>query len=438
MFWILICENIVTIDNRLGTEVSTHLNLGSRLQSYMDANLSTTRRHRTLEKCCDDPLSFHLKPGSKHSQRCDGDTCNDRYEVVADETGYLNRKIGLTQNDHMPIDIFVAGDSVLQGIGMPSVLESVQELIATKIWNLSLGNYGPRQKINALITYALPRRPRWVVVEFYSGNDVSDAIEYDLCERVGDFRCAFNDFEVRREIFAHPIYRTLAVESESMIHTFDYYAENYFNIAITRHTIHTTKDIIRKKIRDWSNRSPARNGNNDNFKTPNEILARPAGASVEFRPGKLLDWVKAGMAVTHNYYEHLITKMAETERPPTVILIYNPSGYEIYRDILLPGDSELDSVAAFQFEAQRSFTNQHGWLFLDLTEPLRDEVKESKTWIYGPRDGVHWSHKGTAIVARILARELLRVVGQDKRGFNQSRRFVLHGKTSISTLDSDC
>ena len=45
-FWIVICENIVTIDNALGTRISARLELGMKLHSYVDANIKDRRFFR--------------------------------------------------------------------------------------------------------------------------------------------------------------------------------------------------------------------------------------------------------------------------------------------------------------------------------------------------------------------------------------------------------
>ena len=165
--WILICENIVTIDNVFGSQISGALRLDFRLHSYVDTTLHTKAR-RYLEPCCGDPLTWHYRPGSLYRHTFDCATCNEPYEVRVDETGYLNRQPDLMQS-HQQIDLFLAGDSVLQGMGVPSVVEWLQAQIPLRMWNLSIQAYSPRQKINALIAYALPKQPRWLIVEFYAG-----------------------------------------------------------------------------------------------------------------------------------------------------------------------------------------------------------------------------------------------------------------------------
>ena len=399
LFWILFCENIVAVDNLIGTRVTAGLPLGPRLRAYVDANLTSSRRH-FYQQCCGDPLSYNLKPGSRHTETYDCPTCNDPYQTVADETGYLNKQVGLMTNSPR-IDIFIAGDSVLQGVGMPSVVESLRDQIPVTMWNLSLNGYGPRQKINTLLTYALPKHPQWLVVEFFSENDVSDAIEDDVCGQQADFRCRFSFPEVRRRLLAHPVYRTMLGANPNEISLFDSYAENYFTLAVSKHLIHTLRYTIKVMVRE---------GN----KTGDVPLmpGPPVRPTDELRDGQFLSWVRAGMAVTHREYERLVTRLAGLENKPKVILLYNPSAYEIYRDIFRKPEPEYNEIAVFQLEAQRAFAKRNGWIFVDLTEPLRNTLKRDKAWIYGRYDQMHWSQKGTAVIAPILGAELLKVISK--------------------------
>jgi hypothetical protein len=403
VFWIIICENIVTVDNVLGTGITRNLTLGPELSAYADVNLRSETGRKHFHQCCNDPLSFNLRPGSTYRHTYDCPTCNKPYETVVDETGYLNQQPGLMVRSNQ-IDLFVAGDSVMQGWGMPSVLELLRERIPIKMWNLSIEGYGARQKVNALITYALPKRPKWVIVEFYSGNDPSDAVENDLCATANDFRCGYNEIALSRIASAHPVYGPLVQES-NRIHAFDHYAENSFTLAVTRYFIHAGKDLIRNRLMAGTRESSAGGAKSDDL--PVDFpLGNPGATPVYIRSGKLPDWVKAGMTLVHRDYERLVATVAGMDTPPKIVLLYNPTGYEIYRDILFDRNSKHDEISEIQLQAQRSFAKKHDWLFLDLTEPLRNEVRESKTWIFGRYDAGHWSHKGTAVVASVLASEL--------------------------------
>ena len=248
--WILICENIVTIDNVFGSQISGSLRLDFRLQSYVDTTLHTKAR-RYLEPCCNDPLTWHYRPGSLYRATFDCATCNEPYEVRVDETGYLNRQPGLMQS-HQQIDLFLAGDSVLQGMGVPSVVEWLRAQIPLRMWNLSIQAYSPRQKISALIAYALPKQPRWLIVEFYAGNDLPEEIRNDVCESTGDFRCRYSEPEVRRRLAQHPVYRTIfdvGAASTDIFATFADAATHNLTLATTRYLINALKGRPRRGSR---------------------------------------------------------------------------------------------------------------------------------------------------------------------------------------------
>src|SRR5207253_11395592 len=101
--WILLCEQMVLMDKVLGTHISRNWRLGVRLETYVLRTLYPTEQ-RDLEGCCNDPLTWHYRPGSRHratfdcpsgTATCDCPTCQASYEVTVDETGYLNRPLGL-------------------------------------------------------------------------------------------------------------------------------------------------------------------------------------------------------------------------------------------------------------------------------------------------------------------------------------------------------
>jgi hypothetical protein len=403
--WILICENIVTIDNALGSQISQSLRLDLRLHSYVDTNLRT-RVRKYLASCCDDPLTWHYQPGSLYRTTFDCATCGEPYEVRVDKTGYLNRQPGLMQSDQ-PIDLFLAGDSVLQGIGMPSVVEWLREQIPLRMWNLSIQAYGPRQKINALITYALPKRPQWLIVEFYAGNDLAEEFRNDVCESSGNFHCRYNALEVRSRLAQHPVYRTIfevdAVSKDIFAMFADVSAHN-LTLATTRYLIGALKGAIKA-----GGDAPVPGLEEEEGIA--DVVPTVGGPPSRVSQDQQLAYLKTGMALTQASYERLVAKMEGMEFRPTVILLYNPNPYEIYRDIWVKPNPEADQTSAFQREALSGFAHLHSWYFLDLTEPLRQEVRDRQMWLYGQYDRSHWSSQGTAVVADVLAAELSKIIG---------------------------
>jgi hypothetical protein len=390
----------------LGSQISTDLPVGFKLQAYIGDHLNSLPRLKLLQPCCNDSLTYNLKPGTRHRETYDCDTCNEAYEITVDETGYLNQQAGLW-NASDQIEVFVAGDSVLQGVGAPGVFESVRTRTPLKIWNLSLSGYGPRDKVNALLTYALPKRPRWLIVDFYSANDPTDSMDDEACEKFRDFRCKFSRPELRRQILEHPIYGSLVKPEPNQFEVFDYYAEHSLTIAVTRHVT----DRIKSQLKHWLSREPDPI-HADGPQSRAVDIAHPGQTTVPVRPERLEDWVKAGTALAHKNYERLAAEIARSEQKPSVILLYNPSAYEIYRDIMVKPNPLYDELGAFQRSAQRDFAQRHGWIFLDLTEPLRSKLKSTRAWIYGRYDGAHWSRAGTIIVADVLATELLEIIRQ--------------------------
>jgi hypothetical protein len=403
--WILICEHIVTLDNILGTQISRHLSLGVRLETYVLRTLHTGDLIER-EPCCDDPLTWHYRPGSRYRKTFDCPTCNTPYEITVDETGYLNQPRGLLQRSAQ-IDLFLVGDSVLQGEGVPNVLEWLRTQIPLRMWNLSIEAYGPRQKTNAVLTYALPKSPKWLIVEFYAGNDVPEAIRDDLCASGGDFRCRYNTVEVPRRLAQHQVYHTIfEVPTDVWARLADYSAEN-LTLATTRYLISAMKNAIKQRFAAPDIPPPGRDAAHEFYNSRVTLVPWPPA---KVREGQWLAYLKAGMAVTQQQYERLWAALEGMEHKPTVILLYNPTPYEIYRRLWMDPNPRADQTSAFQREALSAFAHSHGWRFLDLTEPLRQEVRAREVWVFGRYDKSHWSPQGTAIVADVLAAELLKII----------------------------
>ena len=401
--WIFFCEQIVTFDKVFGTRISRHLRLGVRLQTYALRTLSMedTGEQKELETCCDDPLTWHYRPGSRYRATFDCPTCSAPYEVTVDETGYLNQPLGLMQR-HQQIDLFLAGDSGLQGLGVPSVVEQLRGQLPVRLWNLSIQAYGPRQKVNALLTYALPKSPQWLVID-HVGNDGPEAIRDDVCESRGDFRCRYNRPEVERRVAQHPTYSTIfdVRTGGGWARLADYATEN-LTLATTRYLLNAMKQRLAALVNAAPHRDAAREFYNLRFPPP------VAGPPVPVRQGQWLAYFQAGMAATQQQYKRLWVALEGMKHKPTVILLYIPSPYEVYRDMEAEPDQRADQMSALQREALSAFAHTHGWQFLDLTEPLREAVQGGAVWLYGRYDTSHWSPQGTAVVADVLAAELLK------------------------------
>jgi len=327
----------------------------------------------------------------------------------------VNQPAGLMASGDQ-IDMFVAGDSVLQGLGVPSVMEFLRDQFPVTLWNLSLAGYGPRQKISALIAYALPKHPKWLVVEFYPNNDVADTIVADVCEDIQDFRYCYWTIEPAHRIMRHPLYSTMAGRANNIFEILKYYAAQNFTLATTRYiiatlktTLNALKGTLKRRLTIGIDRSVPRSEGKDHLEPP-KIKFVDWVKHTRPQRGKLLDWAIASMPLVYGNYERLAAKVAEMENKPQVILLYHPTPYELYHDILTDRNADYDRIADFLKSSQRAFAEKHGWVFLDLTAPLRHELQANKIWLYGRYDPTHWSHEGTTLVASVLKAELLKVI----------------------------
>jgi hypothetical protein len=93
---------------------------------------------------------------------------------AADALGYRNES---------PLEaeypIAVSGDSFTSHSVDPGQWPKLlSESLGIPVLNLGLQGYGPHSEVEALIRFGLPRKPRWVILAWYEGNDLIDAQEY--------------------------------------------------------------------------------------------------------------------------------------------------------------------------------------------------------------------------------------------------------------------
>ena len=81
--WVALCENIVLVDRIFGTRQSAQLRVGPRLTTYIQTRLPSVDRRET-EPCCNDPLTWHYRPGSSHRAVFDCPTCYPPFEATVD------------------------------------------------------------------------------------------------------------------------------------------------------------------------------------------------------------------------------------------------------------------------------------------------------------------------------------------------------------------
>jgi hypothetical protein len=255
-------------------------------------------------------------------------------------------------------------------------------------------------------------------------------------------------------LFAHhPFYATIFdVRTDGWARVADYTTEN-LTLAMTHYLLDTMKGVMKQPLTTLGNATPSHEAAAQ-FSPPRLLLEAGSPAPVRERPpaitqialtpwylaggkgspapvreGQWLTYVHAGMAQTQHQYERLGAALAGLAHPPAVILLYNPSPNEVYRGMGMEVLPWADQKSAIQREALRAFAHTQGWCFLDLTEPLHGAAQGGEVWLYGRSDQSHLSPQGTAIVADILAAELLKTVRVNQIDRGSEKKCLLETDT---------
>jgi lysophospholipase L1-like esterase len=107
-----------------------------------------------------------------------------RFPLVTDAEGFRNA------TPPSPVEIAALGDSFTDALTLPAELTwpaRLGERLGASVRNYGTAGFGPGQERRVLAEYALPRRPRLVVVGFFAGNDLQDAERFETFERTGSF-----------------------------------------------------------------------------------------------------------------------------------------------------------------------------------------------------------------------------------------------------------
>jgi hypothetical protein len=106
-----------------------------------------------------------------------------RFPFVTDADGFRN-----SETEPLATAVAALGDSFTDAITLPAELTWPARLaghLGVSVRNYGTAGFGPGQELLVLKEYALARRPRWVVVGFFAGNDLLDAERFEGFERDG-------------------------------------------------------------------------------------------------------------------------------------------------------------------------------------------------------------------------------------------------------------
>jgi hypothetical protein len=399
----LVAEHLLLLERLLGFRISNKLDLSPRLVAQAMRHPQAMRPidyvvSYSFEQYGTDPLFYRYTPGSRYRHQYDYPNVGEIYETIVDDIGFLNADRNYyTRHDR--IEVFLTGDSVLQGIGVPGVIEELKTLVPYTIYSLATAGYSPRQRVQALREFALPKQPRWLVIEFYAGNDASEVIEDELCERLQrDYHCRFDTTAMARGFSQDSEYASMADFGD-----WSPLMEGLRTIRSDSLTLALGTGIARKVRHTVAAFAGKQNvGYGFGRSLNGEAIVLPGLTHYPIFPGRHLDWIKKGLDLTLQTYESL--RIAVGPRGARMVLLYNPTSYEIYREVL--PDEQLDPLADEISHVQRQtleqYANDKGLAFCDLTEGFRTKVREGVRGLFGHYDGTHWSPKGTRVAAGLI------------------------------------
>jgi hypothetical protein len=395
--YVALAQSLPLAANLIDPAFFEQLRLSGRIQAAVTSRMSLSRRNNIFEQAVPgDPIFYRRKPGSIHRE--------GSFTPTVDESGYMNADIG-RYDKATKIDAFLAGDSVLEGAGRRSFLEPLKSRLPFSIWNLSLASYGPRQKARAVENFALPKKPEVVFIEFYAGNDASEANEDDILEAHNeDYRARFSMSQLEILLALSPKYKDLMVNTPP---SWAMLFHDNLTLALTRKIMrdfqllpdlrYQSDRIVPFKLKDgWKGQG-----------APAASIAGPAFTHFPVKKEHHDEWIKFGMDNTLRSYSMLLTTLRAMKSAPRLVLLYNPTSYEVYRELLLPRREDWDRQAALQRDTLQSFARREKLRFVDLTPALRGAAHRSRLFLHTTLDPVHWSDAGTAAVSTPLENILI-------------------------------
>lgn len=390
-------ESLVTLEEVIGFRITGKLELSPRLRQWIADRVS--QRSNVFEQFGVDPMFYRRQPGSLYRARGDYRNYGPEYISVADDVGFINPDTAF-YNRHKAIDLFIAGGSVLEGIGGPGVIEELRALLGSRVYSLAVGSYSPRQKVEALQNFAMPKSPKWIVVEFAAATDVSTIIEDEICEKLkSNFECRFDFPLIGAGLSKDPAYAGLGWYGD-----FGPVMRVVRNLRSNSLTLALGTAIAMKARRHIA----ALTGERRVAQFNDEAITFPGVVHFDIYPERHLDWVRVGLNKTLKVYEELIRDTVGTG--VGIMILYNPTSYEIYREFLPEAtiDPRFDDISTLQRSTLAAYAHEKRIAFCDLTEGFRKRVGEGTHGLFGRHDGTHWTETGRKVAAGLIA-ECLRV-----------------------------
>jgi len=326
--------------------------------------------------------------------------------VVTDSTGFCNPHAsdpGLLPR----VDVVAIGDSFTWCSGLRAEdawPAQLAQRLARTVWNLGRGGIGLHEELQILRRFGLAKRPRVVILNFYEGNDLRDALRFaQHASATPAERQALRDATRARQGRAehaaaldHPLGRHS--------YAFDLLAVGIeLGLEALRPSPAARADPragvnfrYRLAFADGMRAMNPSNADRDEVVAARALLAGETDAAV-------LDGPLAAFAALAR------------ERGFTALLSYSPSAYTAYAEVVAFEDPAVGEALAAYSRTLRAHVRQAAerdhLRLLDLTEPLQAAVRArpGEPLLYFP-DHVHYTPEGSRVVADAVA-DALRDVG---------------------------
>ena len=294
-------------------------------------------------------------------------------------------------------DSFTFCTNVAPADAWPAVLA---ERTGLRVYNFGMPGRGLHEYVQTLKAFALAKRPRFVVVAVYEGNDLRDAVRFheggDSAAPKAQRPCPFASDR-------------LCGWRERLKHGFLGRHSYVFNLALSG-TWRLAYNIGKKEI---------------NFRYD---IRFPDGNTITFnsRNGDLDEVTYARWLVRDEFgvdlFEGPLQKLVALGREHgfTPIVVYIPSAYTAYRHQTHFHDPVVERTVTEFSDRQRSYfarkAAEVGFVYRDLTSALQRVAAElpSTRPLYF-RSNVHLTPAGHAVVAAEVGEEIARATGQMMR-----------------------
>jgi hypothetical protein len=323
--------------------------------------------------------------------------------MVMDDQGFCNPP--QDSYERRQIDLIAIGDSFTWCVvldaesGWSSQLGAITGL---SVYSLGRGGIGPYDYLQILGHFGLKKDPKYVVMNFYEGNDVRDSDRYwqhvnaaregqVLFTSAGDR--SENELDYERLLGFPVIKRSYAINFSLAV-----FGKLYEGVvkALRRMQGGDVKEKVDFRYRlDFAGASmPFNVQNADESEVRYAHKLKRGEVDFSVVDGALAAFVALGK--THGF---------------NPIVSYSPSAHTAYLDFVEFADESLTDLMAWFSETQRAYlagkADELGFQFVDLTPAMQRAARELQDTelLYHPIN-VHYTVKGNRVAAEALARAL--------------------------------